>query len=107
MKKLAAAILALAVTYPSVAMADDNIGACESVICLTGGLFNVKGLKNCGPAVHRFASIRKYDQHHRFMPELTLLWRTAYIESCRSGDKKTVRAILLKFGDQEHVNLPI
>lgn len=100
--------LILAISLPSIALAKDNLGACETLICMSGAVLNAKGIKQCAPAISRFANIRIYNPTNgKFEPELTRLARGAYIESCKSGDKTFVRQVILSYGDREHLNIDL
>ena len=101
-------ILILAALFPRFASAKDDLGACETLMCMSGAVLSAKGLKPCVPAISRFANIRIYNPSNgKFEPQLTQLARGAYIESCKSGDKTFVRQIVLAYGDREHLNIDL
>ncbi|WP_434779732.1 hypothetical protein [Neisseria sp. Ec49-e6-T10] len=79
--------------------------ACETYLCLGGAVLTGEGVKTCLPAMRKFFDIRFYSQRG-FEPQITQGLRAVYLESCKTSDKKLARAVLLKFGDQEYLNIP-
>lgn len=78
--------------------------ACESVLCLSGGLANEKGFQQCSKSIQAFGEIKIYSQRG-FEPELTRAARATYIESCKDADKNYIRQVLALYGDREYIDI--